>query len=396
VTLDLSDTSALEGTQREDLITYQIPEVGEANLVLNIPAKAVDSSKSASACQYKTKAQWLINRSYMGPDGISHEMAVWEDIRDNEYVTTHFDTAQAYFELEITQEEYIREIQRMFGAVGTTTDNTIAGRDDENLAASIFIEVQFITFDITHIDSTRTVDNLTIEVKRNSAKSLSEAIGCDFANVAIAAGTDMAQEYTYQVKDKAATRDNLRNIDIPITLDGVSGLSAECSGEVFMTLEMQRPNGSWVELWSDQHEYYMTENNEDINLRVVKNGDFKTLELEVTPEDFERKVQVTQASKAQEFEYPVAIKYKSGSGAILAENQFNLKIKGNGEPSECADAAMTFKSKARDVTMKFPTVDVNGYAASNGGHFSIPEALKVDITSQRDCRPVFRLEVYDP
>jgi hypothetical protein len=73
----------------------------------------------------------------------------------------------------------------------------------------------------------------------------------------------MSGDRTYQVIADAEARgdyidwvDNTVSIDIPIEIEGLTTLTPKyCSEEVYMALEMQRPNQKWREMWNNKLDY---------------------------------------------------------------------------------------------------------------------------------------------
>jgi hypothetical protein len=125
-------------------------------------------------------------------------------------------------------------------------------------------EVAFVTYAVTDRE-TEIWDTFTVEVFSNGANSLSAAV-CDFTGVSIKSGTEMSGDRTYQVMadfeveydagDYIEWEDRSISIDIPIEIEGLTTLTPKyCAEEVYMALEMQRPNQKWKEMWNNKHEY---------------------------------------------------------------------------------------------------------------------------------------------
>jgi hypothetical protein len=136
----------------------------------------------------------------------------------------------------------------------------------------------------------------------------------------------MSGTRTYQVNVEGSEI-NTRRFDIPIVVDGLDTLTpAYCKDEVYMTLEMQRSNQKWREMWNNKNDYYWNEHN-DYRVKIEQTGEFYELAVEVSAEDF-RKFQVDHRSTDQYFDVPVKISWRDGGDNELVSNQITIKIKG--------------------------------------------------------------------
>jgi hypothetical protein len=87
-------------------------------------------------------------------------------------------------------------------------------------------------------------------------------------------------------------------------------------------------------------------------LQISQNGNFYTLDVNIGEADF-RKFQADYRSESNSFNVPVKISWRDGSDVELASNQINLIVKGVQEESQCKEAALTWKSTTRDLSMSY-------------------------------------------
>jgi hypothetical protein len=256
------------------------------------------------------------------------------------------------------------------------------------------IEVAFITYDKANKNMSAIWDYVNIEIFSNGATSLSEA-ACDFSSIVIRAGTEMSGTRTYQVNVEGSEI-NTRRFDIPIVVDGLDTLTpAYCKDEVYMTLEMQRSNQKWREMWNNKNDYYWNEHN-DYRVKIEQTGEFYELAVEVSAEDF-RKFQVDHRSNDPSFDVPVKISWRDGGDNELVSNQITIKIKGAQEESKCKDATLAFKGATRDLTMAWNSAagaDADMATSGEQLHFYAEKSVEVNVESENHCPVYFQLEVY--
>jgi hypothetical protein len=87
-------------------------------------------------------------------------------------------------------------------------------------------------------------------------------------------------------------------------------------------------------------------------LQISQSGNFYKIVVDISEADF-RKFQADYRSESNSFNVPVKISWRDGSDVELASNQINLIVKGVQEESQCKEAALTWKSTTRDLSMSY-------------------------------------------
>jgi hypothetical protein len=83
-----------------------------------------------------------------------------------------------------------------------------------------------------------------------------------------------------------------------------------------MSLEMQKPNGRWLEKWNNKTEYFYQDWNE-ARFSLVEDAGFLKLTVDISEDHF-RKFQIGHGSEATEFDVPLQVSWKDGSETVLA------------------------------------------------------------------------------
>jgi hypothetical protein len=102
----------LDGTQRENIIEYQVPKKDEPDLVLDIPALSVRSS--VAACELTTIFEWY-NPNWQSADGTTKGR--WEEGRTNvesERLIVDLDQTMNT-KINFRQQYYMKNMKEAFG-----------------------------------------------------------------------------------------------------------------------------------------------------------------------------------------------------------------------------------------------------------------------------------------
>jgi hypothetical protein len=170
--LTLKELTVLGNEQRDNQLEYEINPTGVT--VFPMRMKALEVNKSIKSCATITVAEYWNTR-----DG------KWEEIRDNEWVSTNFDENAMYVDFSSDQRWFISDLAPtfdwMYEETGILPDN-------------VWIEVRFRTFDMSKPDYDNVYDFLVLKVVSNGELPSSF---CNYDLLSIDPSTAMRGERHY-------------------------------------------------------------------------------------------------------------------------------------------------------------------------------------------------------
>jgi hypothetical protein len=212
----------LDGTQRENIIEYQVPKKDEPDLVLDIPALSVRSS--VAACELTTIFEWY-NPNWQSADGTTKGR--WEEGRTNvesERLIVDLDQTMNT-KINFRQQYYMKNMKEAFG------DATFDGVQEEYL-----VNVRYVTYDpASSTEKSKVIDEITVKFL-SSTETIVDYCSDEYDTLSVTAGSEFNSDLTYAVTsaDGIAARSTF---DITTVLGGLDAMSYECSSQIYRTVE---------------------------------------------------------------------------------------------------------------------------------------------------------------